>query len=412
VASSVNDEAALNRLEDANFHHLVGDIGWFGLAIPAVGSFFSVFAIRLGATALHLGLLSSLPAVLMLVSSVLSNWWRARYPDSVKAVFWPTFIMRVRLLFFVLAPLLPAAWQAWSLVIVMAAVSIPMGIANIIFLVMMRETIREGRFTALISRRQLVLNLCVAGSTLVTGFWLERVAFPLNYQILFVAGFGLMMVSLWHVARLVPFNVTPEPKPDRADPDSRPWHSPRFRTLALMVTALFVGFTSMQSLISLRLVEDLGAAEDFIALYSFLELISAATGSTFANRLIKRFGHRRVVLASMTSTASAALILALAPSQILALPAAVLSGATWVMVDITQFSFFSARTPAEKRTSYTRAYFQTLAIATFIGPLIGSTLADQGVSLPAVMLVGAGLRLTAGVIFYRGGGRLEHMPAH
>ncbi len=411
MASSTNDETALNHLEDANFRHLVGDIGWFGLAIPAVGSFFSVYAIRLGATALHLGLLSSLPAVLMLLSSVLSDRWRARYPDSIKAVFWPTFIMRVRVLFFVLAPLLPAAWQPWSLVLIVAAVSIPMGVANIIFLVMMREAIREHRFTAMVSRRQFILNLCVAASTLASGFWLERVAFPLNYQILFVVSFSLMMVSLWHVAQIKPFNITPEPRPDRADPESRPWHSPRFRTMALMVAALFIGFTSMQSLISLRLVEDLGAAEDFVALYSFLELISAATGSAFASRLIRRFGHRRVVLASMTSTATAALILALTPSQILALPAAVFSGGTWVMVDITQFSFFSARTPAEKRTSYSRAYFQTLSIATFIGPLIGSTLANQGVSLPAVMLVGAGLRLAAGIIFYRRGASLEQATA-
>jgi len=44
-----------------------------------------------------------------------------------------------------------------------------------------------------------------------------------------------------------------------------------------------------------------------------------------------------------------------------------------------------------------------LSLVSFIGPLIGSTMASQGVSLPIVLLVGAALRVAAGwaMFFYR-----------
>ena len=342
---------------------------------------------------------------MLLTSSLLSTWWRRRYDNSIRAVHGPTLLMRFRLLAYVLAPFLPIEWAVPYLIVVTSLVSLPSGVASIIFLVMIREAVRDNRLTDLISRRQLAMNLCIAASTLVLGFWLERVAFPHNYQIMFIVGFGLMIVSLWHVDQVRVFNITPEPPPSREDPDSRPWHSPNFRNVALIVTVLFVSFQSIVPVIPLWLVQGRGAEEGFIALYSFLELIGAASGAMLAHRLIRRFGHRRVGLVGMLCTGMAALILAAAPSLAFTLPAALLSGGTWVMVDISQFTFFSARTPPEKRSSYTRAYFQSLSIATFLGPLIGSTLANSGVALPLVLVIGGGLRMGAGVLFFVRGAR-------
>ncbi len=392
----VEETQALLKIEQANFRHLVWDIAWFGLAFPAVGSFLSIFAIQLGATPFELGLLSSLPSIFLLLASALSDGWRARYADSIKALLWPATGMRVRLLIFACLPFLPGGWQIPVLLAVAALAAVPQGISSIIFLVMMREAVTDQRFTALMSRRFLALNLGLGAGTLGLGLWLERAPFPANYQVMFVVAFGLTMVSLWHVQQIRVISATPLPA--STSPASRPWRSPEFRRLASIVGAVFMAFFAIVPVIPLRLVHGLGASEGFVAIYGFLELTGGATMATVAHRLIDRVGLRHTLLLGMTGTGLAAVILALAPSLYLALPAALLSGACWTLTDISQFTFFSLNTPAESRARRTRAYFQAVSIAIFVGPLLGSTLADSGLSLGTVLLLGAGLRFLAGLL--------------
>ncbi|KAB2856956.1 MAG: hypothetical protein F9K46_13545, partial [Anaerolineae bacterium] len=62
-------------VERENFNHLVQDIGWFGLALPATTHFLSAFAIRLGASASLLGLMAAIPALIVLISAGLAGRW-------------------------------------------------------------------------------------------------------------------------------------------------------------------------------------------------------------------------------------------------------------------------------------------------------------------------------------------------
>ncbi len=389
--------------EKANFRHLVADIAWFGLGFPVLASFFAVYAIHLGATPLEMGLLSSLPAIFMLLSSTLSDWWRRRFDDSVRAVALPTLAMRVRLLLFAAVPLLPEAWRVPALITIASLVALPMGVSSIIFLVMMREAVSDSQITALVSRRLMVFNLAIAASTLLIGLWLENTPFPANYQAVFVVSFLFMLVSFWHVTQVRV--IYPTPVPNQAIPPSaaRSWRAPDFRGVALLIGALFVAFFSIVPVVPLQLVHGLGASEGFVAAYSLLELLGGATVSAFANRLIRRHGHHAVITLGMVGTGLAAVILAAAPALVFTLPAALLSGAAWTLTDICQFSFFSRNTTPENRQSRTRAYYQVLAIGTFIGPLVGSTLANLGLSLATVLLVGAGLRFLAGMMMQQHG---------
>ena len=57
----MNSTASLeSSVEQSNFHHLVQNTVWFGLATPATARFLSVYAIHVGATPFQLGLIASL----------------------------------------------------------------------------------------------------------------------------------------------------------------------------------------------------------------------------------------------------------------------------------------------------------------------------------------------------------------
>ncbi len=397
-ASSPETSLTLLRQESANFRKLGMEIGWFGLAFPALGAFLSVYAINLGADALALGLLSSLPAVAMLLGTFLTDWWSSRYPSLMQALVIPSIITRMRLPILALVPFLPPAWRVPALVGLVSLMAVSTGLSMVMFTVVMQRSVTRGRFTDLISRRQLMFNLGLAVGTLALGFWLENVPFPVNYQIMQVALFGALLMSM----RLV-FQVRPLPEEVLSTPDAsplvekgHPWRDPEYRSLALRIGLVLACYYAVLPVIPLRLVNDLGAAEGFISIYSFLELTGAISVALVARRLVDRFGHLNMVAGAMTVTGLCMVALALTPARELVLPFALINGAAWVATDISQFSFYAQTIRSARTTAYTSAYNQAISVAGIIGPLIGSLLASSGLSLPVVLLIGAGLRIASG----------------
>lgn len=386
------------RAEQTNFSLLVKDLAWFAIAIPAIANFLSIFAIQLGASPLELGLLAALPAIFRLLSSFVSGWWQQRFTDSVRALLWPSFLMRLRVLILAGVPFLPQTWQVPALILVTSLTSFPEGISNIVFIVMIREAVSDSRLTALVSRRFLLMHLVIAAVTISLGLWLERAPFPVNYQVMFLVGFGGMMASLYYVSQVRVINRTPPSPPVGQRGDVRPWRAPDFRQMALAIGGVFVSYFAMAAIIPLQLVDGLGASEGFVAVYSLLELAAAAVLSALNDRLTSRIGLRAMMTWGMIGTGLSTLILAAAPSLLWTLPAALFSGAGWTAANLGQFNYFNLNTPPEKRHAYTCAYFQATTIAMFIGPLLGSTLADGGFGLPLVLLIGTGLRVLSGLL--------------
>lgn len=390
------DSANRSRtVEQANFHHLIWNATWFGAATPAVSRFLSVFAIHVGATPLMLGMLAAMPGIGALLTAALANRWMRRYTSPVKAVFWPALGLRLNYLLLVFTPFLPAQWQPFWIMLVALFPAMAEGVSSVAFLVMMRQAIAEKLITPLVSRRQFGMNLALGISTVVFGFWLERAAFPASYQIMFGVCFLFALISLWHTMQV---QVT-EPALSDAPAESNKvsvWHSPGFQRVAVATVATHIAFLSIAPVITLWLINRFGAGEQFIALFGLAELVAAVIIAAFTNRLIQYLGNRTVMSLAMVVTAAAAVILALAPSMYVTLIAAALSGAAWTCVNIALFGYFSESTPVADSPRYTTVYIQLIYLSIFVGPLLGSSLADHGVDLTLVLLLGALFRLLAG----------------
>lgn len=390
-------------LEQSNFNHLVADIAWFGLALPATTRFLSTYAIHLGADANQLTWLASLPALVLLFSASLSARWMAYFSNSVKATSLPGLGFRLQFLLPALTPLMPHAFQPTWLILSLLIPAIPQGIASVTFLVMFREAVNEKTVPQLLSRRMMALNITVALSGLALGIWLEHVPFPLNYQVMFVVAFLLALVSLKHVVSVrVEPKAAPEVQPTRSEGLSTwgAWRSPLFMTVAFVTGLTHIAFFSMNALIPLHLVNHLGATEGFISQFGVAELAAGAGAAMFAGQIVTKIGNRPMIALAMVGTAISALIIALTPNLYVTLIASAISGASWTMVGIGLFAYFSETTPSENKTVFTTAYTQAIYIAMFVGPIIGTTLNNMGASLVMVLVIGAGLRLAAGVLIH------------
>jgi MFS family permease len=397
--------------DSSNFYHLVMDIAWFGMALPATVRFLSVYAIRLGANPSELSWIVSLPALVLLFSAGLGNRWITRYADPIRAIFWPSLGFRFIFLLPVLTPFLPREWQPLWLILSVTIPALPQGISSVVFLVMMRQAVHHEHLTSLLSRRSLALNVTVAISGLAFGFWLEQAPFPVNYQAMFLLAFALALVSQLHLTRIHIQPVTVIPP--EAQVKSQPWRSPQFRYVALIAAITHLAFFAIFPLIPLHLVKNLGASEGFMALFALAELAAGALISTFAPRVVQRLGNRRMVAVSMVGTGLAALIVASAPDLSFTLIAGAISGASWTLVGMGIFGCFTESTPAEEMGPYTVSYHQVIFAMMFVGPLVGSLLVITGVQLPLVLLIGAAARFAAGVASdYRTLERVEKLSHH
>ncbi len=384
-------------LERENFNHLVQDIGWFGLALPATTHFLSAFAIRLGASAFQLGLMAAIPSLILLISAGLAGWWGRKFPDSIRALYWPAIGHRVSFLLPALAPFMPAEWRPYWLVAAIALPALPQGIATVLFLVMIRESVATSRITVLLSRRALSLNVGVGISALALGFWLDNAPFPYNYQAMYMGAFLLTMVSLWHVKQTKVLFHAPTPEPTTRKENV--WKASGFRRSAMVVGISHVTFFSIVAMTPLFLMKKLGADESFLAFYALAELTAGATVSFYIIRIVKLFGNQTAVAIGMMGTGIAAAINAFSPSLPFTLIGAALTGASWTLAGNGTFGFFSENTSPENLTRYTTPYTQTLFAAMFIGPLIGSNLvAMVHIDLASVLLFGAALRFMAGAM--------------
>lgn len=385
------------QIERRNFHHLVLEVTWFGLSLAATSRFLSVFAIRLGATPAELGWITSLPYIVLLGSTALSTRWRSRFPDSVKAIFWPSLGFRFVFLFPALTPLFPTHLQPAWLIASAALAALPQGISSTIFVSIMREAVPEERLTPLVSLRTIGMNIALGIAALAFGFWLELAPFPLNYQIMFLAAFAVALLGQIQLMRV---RVKPAPVIRQTGQQSTasPLQSTVFQKTLFIGMIIHIGFFAILPVTPLHLVNSLGATEGFMALFGIAEIGSAALISLFTARIVAKIGNRKMVGLSMLVTALAALIMATAQSLPLTLLGGALSGAAWTAATIGLFGIFVETThdvPAADMTRYTTLYHQLIFVAAFIGPMIGSNLANGGVNLVLVMACGVVLRLLA-----------------
>lgn len=385
--------------EQSNFHHLVVEIAWFGLALPATTRFLQIYAIRLGADAGHLALLASLQALVLLLTASLGERWMRRFRDSSRATIWPSVGFRLSFLLPALTPFMPPSLQLIWLICSIVLPSFAQGVASVAFLVMFREGVSQKNIERLLSKRLLALNIMVAISGLGMGFWLENAPFPSGYQIMFVFAFIMAMVSFWHVSRVrvQPELVVKPPKTVKVNP----WRSPAFQVVAFIIFLTFVSFNVGQPFISLHLTKNLNASEGFISLVTLAELTGGALITLRSRQMVKRLGNRGMIAIMMLGTALSSFLIATAHGLTVTLVASAIGGASWTAVNIGLFAFFSETTPTEHKTAYTIAYNQAVFIAMFLGPIIGlicKSLAQGGASLIILLVFGSVLRLIAGIL--------------
>ena len=299
----------------ANFTHLYMDIGWFGILSGSSISFLSIYATRLGATGLQIGLLSSIAASVSLMLAIPAGRW-LEGQNINKAVFRSSAWYRLGYLLWIPLPwLFGKQAQVWALIVITFLMAIPLTPLSVGFNAVFAASVPPTWRAHVAGVRNATFAIAYMLSSLGSGYLLEHLAFPTGYQFIFGIGFlGAAMSSL-HLYFIKPLGpkttaLPPRPQPASIKQALSPrhqlqtairfdiWKTPYRNTLLVFLAFHLAQYLAMP-LFPLFQVRQLHLTDDQIGIGTALFYLTVLLGSTRLNELVRNFG--RPILSSSHS---------------------------------------------------------------------------------------------------------------
>jgi|AutmiccommuBRH23_1029490.scaffolds.fasta_scaffold00091_60 hypothetical protein len=297
----------INRL---NFRNVQIDAIGVGLASTAA-PFLPVLLARLGASTLEVSMLTFMPALTgVLLAIPLGNFLETRK----NIIPWFSFARLGVLLSYgftgLLVILLPEASAILGILGLWAVATVPQTILAICFSVVMNKVAgSRGRFE-LMSHRWSILGFTNAATALIAGQFLDRVAFPLNYQILFITLSIGGMISFYFSSKIVVSDNLPQIKKAKSSfIEQANSYSSLIRSEKPFVSFIWKRFVFLTGaalaapLLPLYYVRAINASDYWIALIHIASNTTVIIGYFFWMNQSRRRGSRIVLLATTLGSA-------------------------------------------------------------------------------------------------------------
>ncbi len=387
-----------------NTWHLYQDLIWLGFA-NAVNTFNSVYAIRLGASEELLGLLSSIPGLIVILLRVPAAQAMERSDDQQSLIVKGLLGARFFYLLIFLLPFLGALHRAEVLVWLVILMGVPAVLANAGWVSFFADVIPERERVRVVSVRSMLTNIMMLAVVPLLGQWLDWAPFPYNYQVVYLLAFVGAMLSTWHVIQVK------VPAAARARPARKPtlnfgeikkilFGSREFSALLLATFIYQWSISLAMPLFNIYFVEHLGASEGWIGLRTTLASLVSIVAYRVWPRVIDRLGDRMMLVLTAPLMLFFPLATGLARTltpHIFIVGWARLFGSA---VMLSRYSILLRSCPPDRRPTYIGAYAIFVNIAIFFAPLVGVRLVE-GMGINSVFFVAAALRLVGALLYLR-----------
>lgn len=412
----------------ANFRNLYADIFWYGILAGSSLAFVSIYATHQGASTFQVSLLTAGPAIVNLAFSLpVGRWLEGR--RLVRATFWSSLIQRSGYFVPVILPwLLPAAGQVWLLVLVIMLISLPGTLMAISFNALFGEVVPPELRANVVGRRNALLAFSMISTSLACGALLDGIVFPYNYMIVFLMGAVGAAMSSISIGRL---RTATEPpvgarkvlnglarsgqlrllvalrSPTRLRSLAATSGKPLLRldllrsTFGTFLLSCFIFYTFQYASIPiypLFLVNVLHLSDGQIALGNAIFYTAMMLASFVLGWIAASLGHRRVLILGALIFGLYPLFIGLAVDATLVWVAAAAGGVAWAVTNGGLLNRLMERTPDNDRPAFMAFHNLALNLGIFSGSLIGPLLATS-VGLREVLLINAGMRFLAGLLF-------------
>jgi MFS family permease len=369
----VQQNARINLVNGAFFSVMVG------LTLPFMG----VYAIHLGGGDYVVGLMTSLPALVAMISQVPSAVIVNRYSSKLQASLKWGLAQRLFYLAMALLALIPQdlPGRAMLLVIVFSLAHFPATVAGVAWTSLMGEMFPAQLRGRVFGDLQMLAGLVSLLATAAAGPFLDRVTFPANYFLLFLTSFACVMASWVCMARL----REGDPAPGSCH-HSR-WHPramallvretlkvPEFASLTAATFVFHLGLHLPAALFTLLFVNTLRLSTSWIGAFSVISgVFSVATFRRWGTLADLR-GSRYVLTLSMLVLVPLPIFYGLvhSPWPIVLLMA--IGGVVGAGFGLTIFNALLDHSPAGNREDYIAVFNMLMGLSGFLMPVAGVAL--------------------------------------
>ncbi|MFP3896536.1 MAG: MFS transporter [Anaerolineales bacterium] len=392
-------------LEERNERAIYAEAMFQAFAGAGAMSFVSVFLVRLGAPNWLVGLYTSLPALVMTLAILPMSTIIQRSNKLVYAAGWGRITYRGTVALFALLPFLPPGIAAYVLVGARSLMSIPNSVTNVTVQTLWSIVTSPRRRPSMISNRMAIHRIFGALAGFAAGQWLERMPYPLNYQLLFLSAFFAGLGSVLCLSRLrVPEKTQTmmEKKEKIGLREIFPLlkRVPAFRKFALATIIFRTGMDLPRALYDIYRVRMLGSSDAWLGTLKMTQRFAGVFVFFALSRLLKKRKYRRWLWIGSAGLSLFPLTTALAQTPEMLLLPAFVSGTFGSGSNIFLKESLYNSSPEGERPTFVAANTFISKLARFIMPLLGTLLAEL-TNIRTTLIVAAGVRLLGGLVFWQ-----------
>jgi len=398
--------ATLSETERKNYSNVQIDAIGVGLA-SAAAPFLPVFLTHLNATSFQVGLLSSMPAITGLLLSIPLGRFLQRQPNIVR---WFSIARLTVIACYALTGFasffLPDQAVVVAILAIWALATIPQTIVAITFSVVMNAVAGpSGRFE-LMTRRWSVLGITTTICVLGIGQLLDRVVFPLNYQIMFIVLSLGGLISYYFSSHItIPFSVPPG-----LTYGKRALKSQVIEYKNLIVSEkpylsfiikrfIFLTGTALAApLIPLYLVRVVHATDGWISIINTVQTAVLVLGYFVWTRQSRRHGPSNVLIWTSLGVALYPLAMSLTQSTWQISAFAAMAGIFQAGLDLVFFDELMRTVPVEYSAIFVSFAQSIQYLSSVFAPVIGTTIGDS-YGLGVGLMISAAFRFIGFILF-------------
>ena len=402
----------------ANFTNLYFDIGWFGILSGSSVNFLNIYATRLGASGFQIGLLGATAAAVSLLLAIPSGHWIQKRPIG-KAVFWTSVVYRIGFLLWIPLPwIFGDAAQVWALIILALLMAIPLTPLSVGFNALFAASVPDEYRAHVAGIRNVVLSIAYIFSSLVSGYILQAVPFPIGYQIVFGIGFFGAAMSSVHLYLVRPLTSDTHPLLSEPEPVEAPERAKRrsgflsairadvwatdFRKVLLVMLGFHLAQYIALPLFPLYQVNNLHLTDEQIGIGSALFYLIVLIGSTQLRRVVHKIGHKNVTALGVIGMGMYPFLMALSRTAWDFYGLSALGGLSFALAGGAFANYILEHIPAHDRPAYLAWYNVILNASVLTGSLVGPLIAS-GIGLIPALFVFAAARTLAGLAIWKWG---------
>lgn len=368
---------------ESNIQHLFLELPPAAV-LSAAGAFNAAFALRLGASNEDIGLLSSIPALLAVLVLIPSGQILGRRSRRMPLMHLTLFMHRIGFLAIALAPLIPGIAHGAAVIWLLIACNPPAQFFNVGWNSMLADILPESRRARVFAIRNILNGVVVTVCIFLFGLWLDRVVFPINYQVMYIVGWTFSMLSSYFITRLkVPDSYVPPPRPGKPitlvalqRQASEIWHNhSEFVRIVVNTFLSNIAIWMVGPIYILYYVRQLGATDGWIGLNGTLASLTPILGNVLWQRWVWRWGEKKILRLSIFCMPLYPILVALTPHLHVILIWTAIYATILPMANMSHFSLLLKICPDAQRPQYLGLFSTVMNIGAFVAPLVGVWLA-------------------------------------